>query len=213
VKDLKVKIEAEKGKDYPVADQKLIYAGKILVDETNLSEYEIDEQKFIVVMVSKPKPVAATPAPTPAPAAPTVVAAPTPVVQPPPSVVTQPAAPPPSSDVPYVKYFLLRIKIIINIGSKLNTNYFYRSSASSSGESLLLTGPDYEQTVESIMSMGYERAQVERALRASFNNPDRAVEYLLTGIPTGDFAQVRILGCTFIPDSNFVGLIHMNLIF
>lgn len=54
VKVLKERIEAEKGKDdFPVVGQKLIYAGKILQDDTPIKEYKIDEKNFVVVMVSK----------------------------------------------------------------------------------------------------------------------------------------------------------------
>lgn len=56
--------------------------------------------------------------------------------------------------------------------------------ASSTADTGMVLGEDYNRMVQQLQDMGYEKSQVEAALRASFNNPDRAVEYLLTGIPS-----------------------------
>jgi UV excision repair protein RAD23 len=41
-----------------------------------------------------------------------------------------------------------------------------------------------EGQINELMSMGFPREQCVAALQAAFNNSDRAVEYLLNGIPS-----------------------------
>ncbi|XP_032162840.1 UV excision repair protein RAD23 homolog B isoform X1 [Mustela erminea] len=208
VKALKEKIESEKGKDaFPVAGQKLIYAGKILNDDTALKEYKIDEKNFVVVMVTKPKAVT-----TPAPAttqqsspattttvssstAPAVAQAPTPAptLAPTPSPASITPAPTTASSEPAPASATQPEKpaekpaetpvATSPTATDSTSGDSSRSNLFEDATSALVTGQSYENMVTEIMSMGYEREQVIAALRASFNNPDRAVEYLLMGIP------------------------------
>ena len=54
-------------------------------------------------------------------------------------------------------------------------------------ESTLVTGEAYEDAVNRLVDMGFPKDEVTAAMRASFNNPERAVEYLTTGmIPADD---------------------------
>lgn len=162
MKSLKEKICEVKGeKDYAAAYQKLIYAGKILEDDTPISQYNIEEKKFIVVMVTKPRvsPSSETAPEVTTPAAATVTA-------------------PPAAPTPVVPTATSTTDAAVPSTAALNL---------SAAESNLVMGADYEAMVQNMVDMGYPRDQVTRALRASFNNPDRAVEYLITGsIPAVD---------------------------
>lgn len=173
---LKEKIAKEKGDDYAVENQKLIYAGKILDDVKVISEYKIEEKNFVVIMITKPKQKSADPAPAPAPT-PTPEPRATETVAPPvvPAPV-QPVQPVPSASVSTVSS-------ATSASSDVEPAAASSHLSVSEAEGLLVTGETYERTVLEIMSMGFERDQVERALRASFNNPDRAVDYLFNGIP------------------------------
>lgn len=49
--------------------------------------------------------------------------------------------------------------------------------------SALVMGDQYEQTISQICDMGFPREAVVAAMRAAYNNPDRAIDYLMTGMP------------------------------
>lgn len=152
VEELK-KLVAEARSEFPADQQKLIYQGKILADQSKIEEYSIKDGGFVVVMVAKAKPAASPPAAatTPAPAAP---AAPAPG----PTAAAGAAPEAPSTDAPMTQ----------------------ETAAAS-----LVTGGAAEATIASLCDMGFEREQVQRCLQAAFNNPERAVEYLMSGIPEG----------------------------
>ncbi|RYP70845.1 hypothetical protein DL771_005220 [Monosporascus sp. 5C6A] len=162
VSAVKQKISEEKGWD--PKSQKLIYSGKILKDEDTVETYKIEEKGFVVCMVNKPKPaVAAAPAasssaPPETPARPTA-ATPAAPAAPSHSTSTTAAAPATPSPAPAAQ------------------------STGSGSENTMALGAEREGVISNLEAMGFERDQIEAALRAAFFNPDRAVEYLLNGIP------------------------------
>ncbi|CAL7936279.1 unnamed protein product [Xylocopa violacea] len=173
VRDLKQKIETQKG--FPAKYQKLIYAGKILTDDHPLAEYNIDEKKFIVVMVTKLKTGNGHTGTDEEPAS---------AENKEESSTTSSVAQPSSNPT---------VQGASNPASTVQEQSGTSTTTASTGgqaESALLMGEDYNTMVNNIVDMGYEREQVEQALRASFNNPDRAVEYLLTGIPAQLFEDL-----------------------
>ncbi|GJN91347.1 hypothetical protein Rhopal_004368-T1 [Rhodotorula paludigena] len=175
VADLKKKIETEQG--FAVANQKIIFSGKVLPDDKTVGDANFKEKDFCVVMVTKPKaapaaapaaPAASTSAPAAAPAAPAPAAVPQTPAQPSATPVAPNApGPAPAAAAPATT----------EAETPAPANQPGDSSAS------FLAGSALETSISEMVSMGFPRDQVQRAMRASFNNPHRAVEYLMTGIP------------------------------
>ena len=134
-----------------------VHKGQVLEDEKTVSDAEITEDGFVVVMSKKTKkPAEKTTTSAPAAAAPDV---PAPVAAAGAAAAAAAvAAAPQTAEVP----------------------------VSSPG---LVVGAELEKAIEELQAMGFPRDQCVAALRAAFNNPDRAVEYLLNGIPEAMMAS------------------------
>ncbi|KAH9900392.1 XPC-binding domain-containing protein [Xylariomycetidae sp. FL2044] len=168
ISTVKQRISEEKGWD--PKSQKLIYSGKILKDEDTVEHYQIEEKGFVVCMVQKSKPAAAAAAPTaPAtastsssvPETPARSTAATPAAPPAPSQPSGNPSPAPATPSPAPA----------------------AGGQGAGGDGSMALGAEREGAIANMVAMGFERATAEAALRAAFFNPDRAVEYCLTGIP------------------------------
>ncbi|GKU97544.1 hypothetical protein SLEP1_g10685 [Rubroshorea leprosula] len=174
VADVKNNIETAQGQDvYPAAQQMLIHQGKVLKDNTTLDENKVAENSFIVIMLTKSKvsstgasSASAAPASQAQPAAPTL-----------PQESTAPEASPPTVALPAS----IPEPISTPVAPPSSQSDVYGQAASN-----VVAGSNLEATIQQILDMGggsWDRDTVVRALRAAYNNPERAVEYLYTGIP------------------------------
>ncbi|KAF9920085.1 hypothetical protein FBU30_010132 [Linnemannia zychae] len=176
-KVLTIKEKVEQLQGHPVAR-------KILADENPVSQYNITEKDFLVIMVTKAKAAPSKPATststgstatTPAPAA----------------ASATPAAPTPTAPVTQVPVEVVpaAAETAPVVGENPTPAASTEPAPPTSGDSALLTGAHFETAIQNMMEMGFPREQCMNAMRASFNNPDRAVEYLMNGIPSHLQAQ------------------------
>lgn len=212
VQAIKSKINEEQG--HPVESQKLIYSGKVLDDSKVVKDCNFKEKDFLVLMVSKAKAATTTPAAstsaastsapvttsvapaTPAPVERPAAVEPTPInatpVNPVP-VETAPINPAPVNPNPVTATDTTDPNPATTETTATTTTAPTTAPATTPAtipsDPDFVTGSALESTISNMMEMGFTRDQCTRALRASFNNPERAVEYLFNGIPPGLLAE------------------------
>mmetsp|Transcript_28734 Transcript_28734/g.73456 ORF Transcript_28734/g.73456 Transcript_28734/m.73456 type:complete len:383 (-) Transcript_28734:548-1696(-) len=176
VKSVKDKLETE----HAVGDanlMKLIHQGKIMDNSKTLEESNLKEGDFLVVMVPR-KTASAQPVPQPAAPAPAAGSGLAASQQAPPAAAAaaSPAAASPAAASPAAASPAVASPAAAPAEA---------SGGAPAGDASFVRGDALETTVQNMMEMGFEREHVVRCLRAAFNNPERAVEYLFNGIPPG----------------------------
>ncbi|XP_058128269.1 UV excision repair protein RAD23 homolog B-like [Anopheles ziemanni] len=186
---LKEKLCVESGNAYPVERQRLIYLGKIMEDEQLLSQYNVDDKKFIVVMNKKPTPVASETAKAAAPGST--------------SASTSAKDSTPGKDVKTDEPSATAVAA----ASQSNPSTSSPAAAGTATEQQKptddtkrseSTGPaaddsaDMQANIRRITEMGYSEQSARMALEICANYPDRAVEYLLSEMASGNDSEITL---------------------
>ncbi|KAG0466963.1 hypothetical protein HPP92_018543 [Vanilla planifolia] len=183
---VKKNIEEVQGKEsYPWGQQLLIHNGKVLKDESTLEENKVSEDGFLVVMLSKSK----TPGNIGG-SSNVQSSATAPTNQPLPT--TAPTPQQSFAPVPPVQQLLATTTNTVPLDTP---SLVAPSDAYGQAASNLVAGSNIESMVQQLLEMGggnWDRDTVIRALRAAYNNPERAVDYLYSGIPPSTEVTVPI---------------------
>ena len=192
VLDLKDKIEETQGSSFPSSALKLVYLGKILNNESPISNYKIQENQFIVVMVSKTKPKPSEVANKEASGAQAV--SPSDQSSSQASGTVRDAVNPQTTGSSATTTVLSReIRSLVRnteaiSGASTNQSANVNSEAgneasgsilSDANTTMLPVDNESERVVEELVSMGFGRDRAIQALHVNFNNPNRAAEYLV----------------------------------
>ncbi|VVA91512.1 unnamed protein product [Arabis nemorensis] len=170
---VKKNIEDSQSKDnYPCGQQLLIHNGKVLKDETTLVENKVTEEGFLVVMLSKSKTASSA---GPSSAQPTSI-----------TTSTTSSTTLASIDQPAALSTTQSVAVPASNSTPAQEQLAAQSDTYGQAASTLVSGSSVAQMVQEIMDMGggsWDKETVTRALRAAYNNPERAVDYLYSGIP------------------------------
>ncbi|GJW72806.1 ubiquitin receptor RAD23b [Tanacetum coccineum] len=181
---VKKNIEDVQGKDnYPCGQQLLIHNGKVLKDETTLTDNKVSEEGFLVVMLSKSKSSgsagasSAQTSSTTAPASNSTSTTDTPLQAPKTSTSSGPATATATAQA----------TATVPAPALANSDTYGQAASN------VVTNTGVEQTIQHILDIGggsWDKETVTRALQAAYNNPERAIDYLYSGIP--DTVEVAV---------------------
>lgn len=160
VEQVKGIIESTKA-ELTAANMRLIYSGKVLKDPDSMESCGVQEDGFLVVMMTKPKKAAAVASPV------AVAAAAAPAV----------AAEAPKTPAP---------PTAASSTTTATATTTPAPSASASAPPAAPARPEADfppEAIANLTALGFPEAEVKHCLRAAQGNPDMAVEFLTNGIP------------------------------